>query len=274
VRPALLEVENLSVSFGSVRAVRDINLRVEQGAIVGLIGPNGAGKTTTLDALTGFVRCTGSVRFAGRDITHERSHVRARRGVTRTWQSIELFDDLSVRSNLDVATHALSAREVLASVFSPRGSRRDSEVQQALRRLGLERHAEALPSSLSHGQRKLVGVARALAGSPQLVLLDEPAAGLDDDETAELGGVLTELGAGGTTVLLIDHDMGLVLGTCDYVYVLDFGHMLAHGTPAAIRADRNVLAAYLGDAGGPVGPELQAVPGTVPAGDAPAEHRA
>jgi branched-chain amino acid transport system ATP-binding protein len=235
---ALLEVESLCVTFGGSWAVDHLSLEVEQGRLVGLIGPNGAGKTTTVDAITGFVPCTGTVTFDGtvfdqsgrfrrRALTPTS---RARRGLARTWQGAELFVDLTVLDNLKVAGEKVPEAELLSMLDD----------------LGIAEHAGSLVSALSHGQRKLVGVARALAARPALICMDEPAAGLDTLESTSLGAQIRKIADGGTAVLLIDHDMGLVLSICDYVYVLDFGTVIAHGTPSQIRTDARVIEAYLG----------------------------
>jgi ABC-type branched-subunit amino acid transport system ATPase component len=207
-----LEVRGLSVTYGGITAVSDVAIEVSPGELVGLIGPNGAGKTTTIDAITGFVPCRGSVRVAGTDLTGSSPHRRVRAGLARTWQAVELFDDLTVAEHLRVA-------------------------------------------DLPHGTQKLVGVARALATDPTVLLLDEPAAGLDADEGRAFGARLRGLAAEGLSIVLVDHDVELVMSTCDRVVVLDFGSVIASGTPERIRADRRVQEAYLGapspDPGGP-----------------------
>jgi branched-chain amino acid transport system ATP-binding protein len=244
---ALLEVDALRVEYGNVVAVNDFSFTVARGSVTGLIGPNGAGKTTVIDALTGYVQpAGGTVRIDGREITGERPHKLARLGLIRTFQSVELFDDLTVEENLQVASSSPRALAALGQLLIPRRTDSRDAVDWALSVTELEADAERYPRELSHGQRKLVGVARALAGRPSLLLLDEPAAGLDTDETTVLGEKLRSLPEHGVTVLLIDHDMGLVLGVCDQVMVLDFGNQIASGPPAQIRADRAVVDAYLG----------------------------
>jgi branched-chain amino acid transport system ATP-binding protein len=240
---AVLTVSGLSVSFGGVRAVREVSLEVRDGELVGLIGPNGAGKTTLVDAMTGFVPFTGNVELDGTDISRLPAYERARRGLARTWQSTELFDDLDVTENLTVATaHATAA-----------GGTSDTAAGDTLRLVGMDWAAEVMPSGLSAGQRKLVGVARAVVTRPHVLCLDEPAAGLDTAESAELGATLRELADQGQSMLLIEHDMGLVMSVCDRVVVLEFGQVIADGPPEVVRADPRVIAAYLGDSGAAAG---------------------
>jgi ABC-type branched-subunit amino acid transport system ATPase component len=231
--PAALTVDDLSVRFGGVRALSGVSLNVKEGELVGLIGPNGAGKTTLIDAVSGFVSSTGTVRLGQRDLHGQPPYVRAGEGLTRTWQSTELFDDLNVTENLTVAVRDGAASEEVA--------------KETLALVGMEWAAEAMPTQLSSGQRKLVGVARALVAKPSLLCLDEPAAGLDTAESQELGVTLRRLADAGQSMLLIEHDMGLVLGICDRVVVLEFGQVIAQGAPEVVRKDPKVIAAYLGD---------------------------
>jgi len=244
----LLEVRGVSVSYGGVRAVVDVDLDVHQGEVVGLIGPNGAGKTTFVDALTGFVRCTGRVTLDGRDLAGLSPHRRAGHGLARTWQTIELFSDLTVRENLAVAAHRTSAWTAIGEIVR-RPAAGGAALHDALALLDLEALADAMPDELSQGERMLVGVARALTAEPRVICLDEPAAGLDTRESAELGRCLRQVVDAGTAILLIDHDMGLVLGVSDRVVVLEFGEVIAAGAPDEVRRDPRVVAAYLGGDG-------------------------
>jgi branched-chain amino acid transport system ATP-binding protein len=244
---AVLETTGVSVSFGGVRAVVDVDLAVEEGQLVGLIGPNGAGKTTFIDAVTGFVSARGKIALDGRDISGLAPHTRARLGLARTWQSIELFDDLSVGENLSVASHRPSVTTTLKEVVSPRAGA-VGEAERTLEVLGLESLVDVMPAELSQAQRKLVGIARALAASPRVILLDEPAAGLDTNESTQLAERLRGVVDAGTAMLLVDHDMGLVLGISDHVVVLEFGEVIARGAPEEVRRNERVITAYLGSA--------------------------
>jgi ABC-type branched-subunit amino acid transport system ATPase component len=251
---AVLEAAGISVSFGAVHALEGVDLEVGAGKLVGLIGPNGAGKTTFIDAITGFVQASGTVRLRDHDISKLPPHRRAHLGLARTWQTIELFDDLSVQENLAVAGGRPSLSSTFAEIVFGREPRAERMAEEMLGLLDLDDIAAEMPANLSQGRRKLVGIARALAARPSLLLLDEPAAGLDTHESQDLGRRLRKLVDDGLPTLLIDHDMGLVLGICDEIYVLDFGKVIAHGTPDEVRSNADVLAAYLGRSGTDVQP--------------------
>lgn len=256
----ILETSGLTVTFGGLNACDKVDLKVPEGKFVGLIGPNGAGKTTFIDAITGYVPASaGNAVFNGEDIGELKPHDRAQRGLVRTFQSLELFEDLSVKDNLLVAGYDTRWYSFLLDmIYMPRKDQKvEEQIEWALDIMGLNDVADAMPSDLSHGRRKLVGVARALAASPKLILLDEPAAGLDTAESQILGGHLREFLDHDMSVFLIDHDMGLVLSVCDYIYVLDFGKIIAEGTPQEIRESDTVKKAYLGEEAG----EIQAQAG-------------
>ena len=229
----VLATSGIRVSYGGVVAVDGVDLEARRGTIVGLIGPNGAGKTTLLDALSGFTPCEGTVTLEGRDLTGLGPHRRVRAGLGRTFQQTQLYEDLSVTENVVVGSAAASNREA-------------SSVEDTLELLGLTNVADRPVGELSQGRRQLVAIARALIGNPDVLLLDEPAGGLDTRESQWLGLQLRRIRDSGVTIVLIDHDMHLVLNLCDTIYVLDFGKMIAEGPPAMIKTDRTVAAAYLG----------------------------
>lgn len=242
----VFNTESLSVSYGGVQALVDVSIRLGHGELVGLIGANGAGKTTFIDAVTGFAAATGRVFVDGVDLSGKRPHQRFASGLRRTWQGGDLFEDLPVRDNVKVAAEGLR--------FG--GGRRSGQsdgcvvrsVDQVLEQLDLLDVATRVPAELPQGKRKLVGVARALVGSPSVICLDEPAAGLGSSEGQLLGEVFRSVAQSGVGLLLVEHDVDLVLGICDRVYVLEGGCLLAEGAPDAIRSDRAVIEAYLGTA--------------------------
>jgi ABC-type branched-subunit amino acid transport system ATPase component/branched-subunit amino acid ABC-type transport system permease component len=233
---ALLEVRGLSVRFAGISAVDNVDLSVARGAFIGLIGPNGAGKTTFIDAICGFVGSTGEVLFSGRPVAHLPAHERSRLGLRRTFQTTELFDDLTIRENLMVP---IIRDNVAGAAVS---------IEEALDLVGLADHADSLPRQLSNGERKLAALARALRGGPDLLLLDEPAAGLDSAESQLLGDRMLSLLNLGISILLVDHDLDLIMRVCDRVDVLDRGRLLASGPPDEVRSNPLVHEAYIGSA--------------------------
>jgi branched-chain amino acid transport system ATP-binding protein len=242
----ILHIDELSVTYGGVRAVDAVSLSIEPGEAVGLIGPNGAGKSSFLDGMTGLTPAAGRVWFQGKDISDLSADQRARLGLRRTWQSVEAFDDLTVGENVAVSGVSYGMRAVLTDVVRPNQNDLRERSLQALRMFDLEHHIDSLPHNLPLGMQKLVGVTRALSSKPPLIALDEPAAGLDKYESQEFGRHLRQLVTTGISLLLIDHDMDLVLSVCDRIYVLDFGRLIAQGTPSEIWSNREVLRAYLG----------------------------
>ena len=246
-----LSVRGLSVRYGGLHAVEDVALDAPVGRITGLIGPNGAGKTTTFNACTGLVRpSAGSVSLAGEDITKLAPQARARRGLGRTFQRMELFDSLTVAENVALGREAgMAGRAPLKHLFATRSERQqvDGLAHEALSRCGIEDVAGRRTADLSTGHRRLVELARAIAGGFRMLLLDEPSSGLDKGETERFGEILLGLVADGEHgILLVEHDMALVMSTCAYLYVLDFGKLLFEGTPEAVGESDVVRAAYLG----------------------------
>ncbi len=256
---SLLQTHDLTVSYGGLHANSNVNIKAEKGKLTGLIGPNGAGKTTFIDAITGFTNVSsGRAEFDGSDLAGVTPAARAKAGLVRTFQSLELFEDLTVWDNLIVMAEETKWWSFLADIVQPnRTLGVEKQAEWALNLLGLGEFRDRLTLDLSHGQRKLVSVARSLAASPKLLLLDEPAAGLDTVESQQLGSHLREILNHDITIFLIDHDMGLVLSVCDYIYVLDFGKIIAEGTPEEVRNNPEVIKAYLGETAG----ELQASEG-------------
>jgi branched-chain amino acid transport system ATP-binding protein len=237
---AVLEARDLNVRFGEHQAVRDVSLDVDAGTIVGLIGPNGAGKTTFFNAVCGVQTCTGTVLLDGVDVSRAPAHRRAKLGMNRTFQRLEVFGSMTAFDNIRTAAE-ISARAHRRSMRPAVGI-----ASAIVERLGLapiaDRRADALPT----GQARLVELGRALATGPKIVLLDEPASGLDEVETARLADVLTGLVEEGLAVLLVEHDMDLVMQLCSQICALNFGSVIASGDPSHIRSDPAVQDAYLG----------------------------
>jgi branched-chain amino acid transport system ATP-binding protein len=238
---AALAVQEVTVRFGGNVALSNVSLEAEAGAITGLIGPNGAGKTTLFNVVTGLQHPTsGRVLLNGRDVTRMAPHKRARAGLSRTFQRLELFTLLSVRSNIRVAA------DLHRSYTRDRGIDPDQVAEEVLDRLGIGALAESRVDQLPTGLARLVEVGRALAARPRVLLLDEPASGQDEAETAALAKLLRELAADGMAVVLVEHDVDLVMQTCERIHVLDFGELLAVGTADEIQVNPAVVTAYLG----------------------------
>lgn len=242
----LLEATDVTVRFGGVTAVGAASLEAAAGHVTGLIGPNGAGKTTLFNVITGLQRPTrGTIRLAGEDITRRATHERARRGIARTFQRLEAFGSLTVRENVLVAAeiHRRHALRRSRHHQTPVGV-----ADRLIERVGLDRYADRPADTVPTGIARLLELARALALDPRLLLLDEPSSGLSTAETESFGELLRELAGEGRAVLIVEHDMDLIMRVCDRVNVLNFGAVIASGTPADVRADAGVQQAYLGTA--------------------------
>jgi ABC-type branched-subunit amino acid transport system ATPase component len=246
-----LAVEELTVAYGGHTAVDSVSLEAPLGRITGLIGPNGAGKTTTFNACTGLVRpASGRICLFGLDVTAERPSTRARRGLGRTYQAGVLFDSLSVAENVAMgAEAALAGANPIRHLVEGRGDREHvgARTDEALRIAGVSKLATSPVRSLPVGQRRLVELARVLAGDFRILLLDEPSAGLDSAETQGFGTILRRIvDDRGHGLFLVEHDVSLVMSVCDHIYVLDFGRLIFAGTPAEVTASQVVRSAYLG----------------------------
>lgn len=250
---ALLNIEGVSKRFGGLDALREVTFAVHQGQIKAVIGPNGAGKTTLFNLVSGSYRPSeGRVLFSGVDITDKPPHRICRMGVGRTFQQSLVFDDMSVVDNVAVGRYSRTKAGIISAALSLPLHRREERdtlkaAHEALRRVGLDREAEEAAENLPMGERHLLEIARALTAEPRLLLLDEPAAGLNDEETERLAETVKKIRDEGVTVLLVEHDMTFVMDISDEVVVLDYGRKIAEGPPLMIQDNEEVIKAYLGE---------------------------
>jgi len=250
---SILEAQDISVSYGGLRALERVGFTVPERCIFSIIGPNGAGKTTLFNVLTGLApHHEGRVRFLGKDVTGLAPHRLAARGLARTFQNLQIFPRMSVLDNVRVGRHLQERPGVLRGIFRPPGTAAAERASRAaalaeLDRVGLADKANLPAGALAYGMMKRLEIARALAGAPRLLLLDEPAAGCNPTETAELHALILALARGGLGVVLVEHDMRLVMSVSDRVLVLVEGRVLTEGLPGTVRGDPRVIASYLGE---------------------------
>ncbi|MCX5894904.1 MAG: ABC transporter ATP-binding protein [Proteobacteria bacterium] len=250
---SILVVKQLHKRFDGIIAVKDLSLAVNKNEIFAIIGPNGAGKTTTFNLISGVLKADGgTVSFKGEPILGLKPHDIAQRGMVRTFQTVNLFDNMSVIDNVKVGCHKNARSEILAAAFRTPGfkaeeARITASSMEALRSIGLAQRAHEMSGNLPFGQQRLLEIARALSGDPEMLLMDEPAAGLNAHETSELASLILKLRDEGITIVIIEHDMELVMEISDCIIVLDQGKKIAEGQPSAIQSNKRVIAAYLGE---------------------------
>jgi branched-chain amino acid transport system ATP-binding protein len=248
----VLEIKKISKNFGGIQALTDVSFSIEQGEVLGLIGPNGAGKTTMFNMITAmFPPSSGEIVFMGQSLSGLKPHEITKRGICRTFQNIRLFSELTVRENVMVGNHCRLTTGVLQSVFRTKYQKQEEEnvlrsSDEILEIVGLSEFGQTIAKNLSYGQQRRLEIARALASRPQLLLLDEPAAGMNEKETNDLFDLIKKIQALNITILLIEHDMPLVMRICSRIVVLNFGKKIAEGTPSSIQNNKEVIEAYLG----------------------------
>ncbi|WP_303971431.1 ABC transporter ATP-binding protein [Sporosarcina ureae] len=248
----VLEIKKISKNFGGIQALTDVSFSVEEGEILGLIGPNGAGKTTMFNMITAmYPPSSGDISFVGNSLSNLKPHQITEKGICRTFQNIRLFSDLTVRENVMVGNHCRLKTNVMQSVFRTKAQKAEearvlATSDEILEVVGLANDKETIAKNLSYGAQRRLEIARALASRPKLILLDEPAAGMNEKETNDLFNLIKKIQTLDITVLLIEHDMPLVMRVCSRIIVLNFGKKIAEGTPSSIQNNKEVIEAYLG----------------------------
>lgn len=248
----VLEIKKISKNFGGIQALTDVSFSVEEGEILGLIGPNGAGKTTMFNMITAmYPPSSGDISFIGNPLSNLKPHQITEKGICRTFQNIRLFSDLTVRENVMVGNHCRLKTNVMQSVFRTKAQKAEearvlATSDEILEVVGLADDKETIAKNLSYGAQRRLEIARALASRPKLILLDEPAAGMNEKETNDLFNLIKKIQTLDITVLLIEHDMPLVMRVCSRIIVLNFGKKIAEGTPSSIQNNKEVIEAYLG----------------------------